>query len=158
LTAEKSLKWKSIVLGWLVASVSGLVISPLLFNLYGLAVPPPLVRGDFTAGLVIVSLASGFLSYLIGGIVAARDAGREGGLHGAMTAVFGLLVGIALALILAVFGVVFVEGVTVPPAGFGLSGRAVLIGALPLILANLFAGYVGGKLGEPPESLTWRTK
>jgi hypothetical protein len=158
LTAENSLKWKSIVLGWLVASVSGLVISPLLYNLYGLAVPPPLVRGDFTAGLVIASLVSGFLAYLVGGIVAARNAGRKGGLHGAMTAVLGLIVGTALALILAVFGVVFVEGVTVPPAGFGLTGRAVLIGALPLFLANLFAGYVGGKLGEPPESLTWRTK
>ena len=140
-------------MGWLVASVSGLAISPLLLNLYGLAAPPPIVRGDFTAGLVIVSLASGFLAYLVGGFVAARNAGRKGGLHGAMTAVFGLMVGIAIALILAVFGVAFVEGVAVPPAGFGLTGRAILIGALPLFLANLFAGYVGGKLGEPPESL-----
>ena len=142
------------MLGWLVASVSGLVISPLLNALYGLAVPPPLVRGDFTADLVVVSLASGFLAYLVGGFVAARNAGRKGGLHGAMTAAFGLMVGITLALILAVFGLAFVEGVTVPPAGFGLTGRAVLIGSLPLFLTNLFAGYVGGKLGEPPESVT----
>lgn len=144
------------MLGWLVASVSGLAISPLLHDLYSIAVSPPIERGDFTAGLVIVSLASGFLAYLVGGFVAARNAGRKGGLHGAMTAVFGLMVGIALALILAVFGVAFVEGVTVPPAGFGLTGRAVLVGSLPLFLASLFAGYVGGKLGEPPESLTWR--
>jgi hypothetical protein len=67
------------------------------------------------------------------------------------------MVGITITLILAVFGLALVEGVTVPPAGFGLTGRAVLIGSLPLFLANLFAGYVGGKLGEPPEPLTWRT-
>ena len=143
-------------MGWLVASVSGVAISPLLHNLYGLAVPPPIERGQFTAGLVIVSLASGFLAYLVGGFVAARNAGRKGGFHGAMTAVFGLVVGIVLTLILAVFGLAFVEGVTVPPAGFGLTGEAVLIGALPLFIANLFAGYVGGKLGEPLEPLTWR--
>jgi hypothetical protein len=158
LSAERSLRWKSIVLGWLVASVSGLAISPLLRTLYGLAVPPPTVRGDFTADLVIVSLASGFLAYVIGGYVAARNAGRKGGMHGAMAAIFGLMVGIILALVLTVFGATFVEGVAVPPAGFGLTGRALLIGALPLFFANLLAGYVGGKLGEPPESLTWRNK
>lgn len=156
MSAEKGFRWKSIVLGWLVAFVSGAAISPLLHNLYGLAVPPPIMRGDFTADLVIVSLTSGFLAYLLGGFVAARNAGRKGGLHGALTAVFGLMVGITLALVLTVFGVTFVEGVAVPPAGFGLTGRAVLIGSLPLFLANLFAGYVGGKLGEPPEPLTWR--
>ena len=150
------MRWKSIALGWLVASVSGLAISPLLQNIYSIAVPPPIERGDFTAGLVIVSLTSGFLAYLLGGFVAARNAGRKGGLHGALAAVLGLMVGIAITLILAVFGLAFVEGVTVPPAGFGLTGRALLIGSLPLFLANLFAGYVGGKLGEPPEPLTWR--
>src|SRR5918999_1203489 len=53
LSAEKSLRWKSIVLGLLVASVSGVAISPLLQNLYGIAVPPSIERGDFTAGLVV---------------------------------------------------------------------------------------------------------
>ena len=62
-------------MGWLVASVSGLAISPLLQNIHSIAVPPPIERGDFTAGLVVVSLTSGFLAYLLGGFVAARNAG-----------------------------------------------------------------------------------
>lgn len=155
-SAGKSLRWKSIVVGWLVAAVMGLVISPLLRNLYGVAAPPPIGRGDFTAGLVIVSLVSGFIAYLVGGYAAARIARRFGGLHGAMTAVFGLVVGLALTLILAASGIVFAEGVAAPPVGFGLAGRAVVIGGLLLFLTNLFGGYVGGKLGEPSELLARR--
>lgn len=152
MSAAKGLSWKSIVVGWLVAAVTGLVVSPLLLSLYGIVAPPPIERGDFTAGLVTVSLVSGFLAYLAGGYVAARTAHRSGGLHGAMAAVFGLAVGIVLTLILTPFGAVFVEGVAAPPVGFGLARQAVMTGGLPLFLVNLFAGYVGGKLGEPSES------
>jgi hypothetical protein len=146
------LRWKSILVGWLVAAVTGLVISPLLRSLYGIAAPPPIGRGEFTAGMVIVSLVSGFLAYLAGGYVAARIARRSGGMHGAMTAVFGLAVGIALTFVLTAFGAVFVEGVAAPPVGFGLARQAVMIGGLPLFLINVFGGYVGGKLGEPVRS------
>jgi hypothetical protein len=144
-------RWKSIVVGWLVAAVIGLVVSPLLRSLYGIAAPPPIERGDFTVGLVIVSLVSGYIAFLAGGYVAARMARRSGGLHGAMAAVFGLAVGIVLTFILAPFGVVFVEGVAAPPVGFGLARQALMIGGVPLFVANIFAGYVGGKLGEPSE-------
>ena len=150
------MRWRSIVVGWVVAAVTGLVISPILRGLYGVAAPPPIERGDFTAGLVIVSLVAGFFAYLVGGYVAARSARRLGGLHGAMTAIFGLAVGVALALALAIFGITFMEGVTAPPAAFGLAGRVLLVAGLPLFLANLFGGYVGGKLGEPPEPLMRR--
>jgi hypothetical protein len=145
------LRWKSIVVGWLVAAVTGLVISPLLRGLYGSAAPPPIERGDFTAGLVIVSLVSGFLAYLAGGYVAAGIARRSGGLHGAMTAVFGLAVGIPLTFALAAFDAVFVEGVAAPPSSFDLNEREALLAGFLLFAANLFAGYVGGKLGELPE-------
>ena len=150
MSAAKSLRWKSIVAGWLVAAVAGVAISTLLRSLYGVVAPPPIVGKNLTAGLVIVSLTAGFLAYLVGGYVAARISRRSGGLHGAMTAVVGLMVGLGLALVLAVFGVTIVEGVAVPPVGFGLAGRALLAGALPLFLSNLFGGYVGGKLGELP--------
>jgi hypothetical protein len=147
----KGLRWKSIVVGWLVAAITGLLVSPLLRSLYGIAAPPPLGRGDFTAGLVTVSLVSGFLAYLVGGYVAARIARRFGGLHGAMIAVFGLVVGIVLTLVLTPFGAIFVEGVAAPPVGFGLARQVVMTGGLPLFLVNVFGGYVGGKLGEPSE-------
>jgi hypothetical protein len=74
---------------------------------------------------------------------------RRRGLNGAMAAVLGLAVGLVLTTVLAAFGVLFSEGVTVPPAGFGFAGAALLAGLL-LFLANLMGGYVGGKLGEPP--------
>jgi hypothetical protein len=136
-------------LGWLVAVAVGAVISPILRLMYGLVVEPPVERGEFTATVVAISLVSGFLAYLVGGYVAGKLAGASGGLNGAMTAVFGLLVGLVLAVVLAAFGVLFSEGVAVPPAGFGLAGAALLSG-LVLFLVNLLGGYVGGKLGEPP--------
>ena len=123
--------------------------------LYGLVVEPPLERGEFTATVVVISLVSGFLAYLVGGYVAGRSARYSGGLNGAMTAVFGLALGLILASILTVFGVIFPEGVAVPPACFGLIGEPLLAGLI-LFLVNLFGGYVGGKLGEPPQSGVWR--
>ncbi len=145
---DKGVRWGSVALGWVAAVLAGVVISPLLRILYGLVVEPPVQRGEFTASVVVISLVSGFLAYLVGGYVAAKSAGRSGGLNGAMTAVFGVILGVVLALILAVFGIVFVEGVAIPPVNFGLAGGALLAG-LVLFLVNLFGGYVGGKLGEP---------
>ncbi len=141
-------RWGAVGLGWVVAVLAGIVISPILRLLYGLFAEPPVERGEFTAAVVVVSLVSGFLAYLIGGYAAARLAGHAGGKHGALTAVFGLIVGIVLAAVLSLFGVLFVEGVAVPPVGFGLAGAALIAGLL-LFLVNLFGGFVGGKLGDP---------
>lgn len=147
----RSLRWKSVVVGWLVAAATGLLVSPLLRGLYGVAVPPPIERSDLTASLVTVSLVSGFIAYMVGGYIAARIARHSGGLHGVMTAIFGLAVGIVLTLVLAPFSVVFVEGVAAPPAGFGLARQAAIISGLLLFFVNVFGGYVGGKFGEPSE-------
>ena len=65
-----------------------------------------------------------------------------------MSAVLGLIVGIILVIIFTLFGIVFAEGVAVPPANFGVTSVALVSGAV-LFLINLFGGYVGGKLGEP---------
>ncbi len=148
-TGGERLRWGAAALGWVVASAVGVMLSPVFRFLYGLASEPPVERGEFTATVVAISLVSGFIAYLLGGYVAGKVAGVSGGLNGAMTAVFGLVVGLALASILAVFGVLFSEGVAVPPAGFGFAGAALLAG-LVLFLVNLMGGYVGGKLGEPP--------
>jgi len=141
-------RWGAVFLGWGVAVFAGLVVSPALRLLYVSFSEPAVERGELTATLVVISLVAGFLSYLIGGYVAARAAGRSGGKHGALTAVVGLVVGLALAAVLGLFGVVFAEGVSLPPVGFGLAGAALFAG-LVLFLTNLFGGFVGGKLGEP---------
>ncbi len=151
----EGVSWRSVALGWVVAVLVGAVVSPTLRTLYGLVVEPPLERGEFTATVVVISLVSGFLAYLVGGYVAGRSARYSGGLNGAMTAVFGLALGLILASVLAVFGVIFPEGVAVPPACFGLIGEALLAGLI-LFFVNLFGGYVGGKLGESPQSGVWR--
>jgi hypothetical protein len=120
----------------------------LLRSLYGLLIGPEAERGSFTAAVAVVSLVSGFLSYLLGGYVAAKVARRSGRRHGVLAALAGLLLGIVLALALAPFQVVFVEGVALPPACFGLEGEGLLAGLI-LFAANLFGGLVGGTIGEP---------
>ena len=145
---HRGIRWGSVILGWLVALVAGVVMS-LFFNaLYGLVAGPPAEGGKVSAGVVVTSLMSGFLAYLSGGFVAGRSAGYSGGLNGAMTAVFGLIVGLVAGAILAIFGATFAQGVAMPPATFGLTGGVLLIG-LVLFLVDLFGGYIGGKLGEP---------
>jgi hypothetical protein len=146
--AGKGIRWGSVALGWLAAAAVGALISLLFSGLYGLVNEPPAESGEITAGVVVISLVSGFLAYLAGGFVAGRSAGYSGGLNGAMTAVFGVVLGLVVGAILAVLGVTFAEGVAMPPANFGLAGGVLLVG-LVLFLVNLFGGYVGGKLGEP---------
>ena len=141
-------QWGAVALGWAVAVVGGIVTSTSLRSLYGLLAGPEVERGSFTAAVVVVSLVAGFLSYLAGGYVAARSARRSGRRHGALAAFAGLSAGIVLALVLTPFGVVFAEGVALPPACFGLEGDALLAG-LALFLTNLFGGFVGGTMGEP---------
>ena len=148
--------WGAVGLGWVIAALAGVVISAIVRLSYGLLAEASTGRGELTAAVVVISLVSGFLAYLIGGYAAARIAGHSGGKHGALTAVFGLVVGIVLAAVLSLFGILFAGGVAAPPAGFGLAGAALLAGLI-LFLANLFGGYVGGKLGEPSDAdLKWR--
>lgn len=138
--------WRAVGLGWIVAVAAGVLMTPLLRFLWGL-VAAPFERGEFTASAVVVALISGFAAYVAGGYVAGRLAGRSGALNGAMTAVFGLIVGVVLGAILAVVGVVFAEGVAVPPVSFGLAGVALAAG-LVLFVLNLLGGYLGGRMAE----------
>lgn len=146
--AENDTRWAAVILGLTVAVFAGIAISSLLRSLYGLLIGPEAERGSFTAAVAVVSLVSGFLAYLLGGYVAARAARRSGRRHGVLAAFAGLLLGLVLALVLAPFQVVFVEGVALPPACFGLEGEGPLAG-LVLFSANLFGGLVGGTIGEP---------
>lgn len=145
-------RWGAVTLGWVLAVLTGIVTGTILRQAYGLLADPPVDGGELTATVVVISVVSGFLSYLIGGYAAASMAGHSGGRHGALTAVFGLILGVILAVVLVFFGTVFAEGlvaVAMPPSSFGPIGAAWTAGTLILFLVNLFAGFVGGKLGEP---------
>ncbi len=71
-------RWEAVGLGWVVAVLAGIVISSILRLIYGFFAEPPIERGEFTAAVVVVSLLSGFLAYLMGGYAAARLAGYAG--------------------------------------------------------------------------------
>jgi len=142
-----------VALGWLVALPAGLLLGPLLRGAYDTLTGFAVTTGKLTSGLVIVSLVSGFLAYLFGGYVAGRFVRRAGGLHGAMTAILGAAIGA----VLSAFGVAVSGGVLVALIGLGFGGVTVS-SAIALFLAYLFGGYVGGKLGEPPEPAVRRTK
>ncbi|QIN78365.1 hypothetical protein GBA65_07330 [Rubrobacter marinus] len=135
-------------IGWTAAVLAGIVISTLLRLLYGLLLGPEVERGSFTAAAVVVSLVAGFLSYLLGGYLAARSARYSGQKHGTLAAFAGLTVGIILTLILTPFEIVFAEGVALPPSCFGLTGDSVSAG-LALFAINVFGALVGGTIGEP---------
>ena len=141
-------RWGAVALGWALAVLVGVVASFVFRYFYGFFSQPRLDPEVVTATSVVTAVVSGFLSYLAGGYAAAKVAGYSGGKHGAMTAVLGLIVGIILVIIFTLFGIVFAEGVAVPPANFGVTSVALVSGAV-LFLINLFGGYVGGKLGEP---------
>ena len=145
-------RWDAVALGWVLAVLTGIVTGTILRQAYGLLADPLVEGGELTATVVVISVVSGFLSYLVGGYAAASMAGHSGGRHGALTAVFGLILGVILAVVLVFFGTVLAEGlaaVAVPPSSFGPIGAAWTAGTLILFLVNLFAGFVGGKLGEP---------
>jgi hypothetical protein len=141
-----SIRWEGVALGWLVAVPMGLLLSLLVRAAYDALTGASVQPGKFTGGLVIVSLVSGFLAYLLGGYVAGKVARQAGGLHGAVTAILG----VATGAILGAFGIAVSGGILVALIGLGL-GEATASTALALLLAYLFGGYVGGKLGEPSE-------
>lgn len=147
-TTGDGIRWTAVALGWATAVLAGVVLSPLLRSLYGFLAGPGAERGSFSVATVVVSLVAGFLSYLLGGFVAARVGLRSGQKHGALAAFVGLSTGVVLALILTPFQVIFPEGVALPPACFGLEADT-LVAGLILFFVNLFGSFVGGTLGEP---------
>lgn len=147
--ASGSIRWGGVGIGALVALLASLLLSPAVRALYGVLTGSR-VTPEF-AGLVTVSLLAGFLAYLLGGYVAGRIARSARGTNGAMTAVLGSVVGAAMGSL----GVAPSGGVWAATMDLGASGLELAIVAV-LFLAELFGGYVGGKLGEPPGSAARR--
>lgn len=140
----RTICWRGVGLGWLVAALIFVAINPLVRGLYDLLAGSPVPLQKLSSGLAVVALVSGFLAYLSGGFVAGRLARSAGGLNGAMTAVVGTLVGAALG----AMGVSASGGIWVSAMSFGPAEFALLVAAM-VFLSDLFGGYIGGKLGEP---------
>jgi hypothetical protein len=104
--ARNDTQWGAVALGWAVAVLAGIVIRTVARQIYVLIAGPPVEGGELTATVVVISVVSGFLSYLVGGYIAARMARHSGGKHGMLTAVFGLISGAILEIVLVLFGVV----------------------------------------------------
>lgn len=143
------LRLKAISLGWIAALLTGAAILPLAKSAYTLLADTTIERGVITRTTVVISMASGFLAYLVGGYVAARASRSSGGINGAATAVLGAILGLGFASVLSPFRVTFFEDLALLPAEFGPTGGTLAATGL-LFCVNLFGGYVGGKLGEPP--------
>lgn len=141
------LRWLSVLVGWQVAFMSGLIVTSALWTFYSAAIGGSTHRGELTAGVVAVCMVSGFVAHLIGGGLAGHLAEGCGGLHGRLTATVGLVAGAILTPTLATYGETFLIGVAAPPASFGLTAVALFCGIL-LFGSNLLGGYFGGKLAE----------
>lgn len=154
---ERGVKWGAMALGWLVAVISTIVIGLIFRSPYALSAGPSVGATEVGAAAILISLITGFLSYLLGGYVAGRSARVSGAVNGAMTAIFGLIIGLILAIILFILALIS-AGVTgsanmiLPnaPVGFGIGGEAFLAG-LVLLAVHIAAGYLGGKLSAPAE-------
>jgi hypothetical protein len=68
------IKWGAVALGWVVAVVAGIVINFILRILFRLFVEFPPDPTELTVGVIVVSLLSGFVAYLIGGVTPAQRA------------------------------------------------------------------------------------
>jgi hypothetical protein len=146
--------WRAVVVGWAVAIAVGIVLN-LLFEAAHLLLfdGEALNAANLTAGVVAISLLSGFLAHFAGGYVAGRRARVSGGLHGTMVAILGFVfvvvaVVVVSAILLATAGIVLVDrGIPFPSVTLGFAGGA-LLASLALLVLNLLGGFFGGKLGE----------
>ena len=70
-------RWGAVALGWVLAVLTGIVTGTILRQAYGLLADPLVEGGELTATVVVISVVSGFLSYLVGGYAAASMAGPQ---------------------------------------------------------------------------------
>ena len=148
------IRWKAVILGWVVAIATGIVLN-LLFEAAHILLfsGDALDAANLTTAVVTISLLSGFLAHFVGGYVAGRRAATDGGLHGVMVAVLGFIfvvvaVIVVTAIVAATAGLVLVErGIPFPSLTLGFAGGA-LLASLALLILNLLGGFFGGVLGE----------
>src|SRR5215218_1853592 len=155
-TAGRGTSWISVVLGWLAALGTALILSGIVGAIVGTifaALGISGATGGASSGGVGV-LVTLLIAFFIGGYAAGRMASRQGVKHGLLVPLLALVVTIVLALIGAAVGANFIDqlgGVTLPgPAGkvaqnVPQQGLTTIL-SVSGILALLFP-FIGGALG-----------
>jgi hypothetical protein len=155
--ADKGTSWVSVVLGWLAALGTGLILSGIVSGIvgaiFGSAGRQGIAEGGTTAlvGLLITLL----LAFLIGGYAAGRMAARSGLKHGLLVPLLALVVTIVLAIIGGALGVSFIDqlsGVTLPQGAQSSVQQAAPQQGLGTILTvsgimALLFPFIGGAIG-----------
>jgi len=155
--ADRGTSWVSVVLGWLAALGTGLILSGIVSGIigaiFGTAGRQGLTEGGATAliGLLITLL----LAFLIGGYAAGRMAARQGLKHGLLVPLLALLVTLVLAIVGGLLGVSFIDqlsGITLPQEAQQSAQQATpqqglgTILTVSGVLALLFP-FIGGAVG-----------
>jgi len=151
---ERSTSWTSVVIGWLSALGTGLILSGIVSGIVaGVAGAGGTTDQAGNVGgiglLITLSIA-----FLVGGYAAGRLAGRGGTKHGLLVALLALIVTFVLLLLSGVVGAALIDnlrGITLPGvpqdvAQQGLNTVFTLYGVLALILPFV-AGAIGGSRG-----------
>ena len=152
---ERGTSWTSVVIGWLSALGTGLILSSIISGLVaGVAGTGGSTDQAGTVGLVGL-LITLFVAFLVGGYTAGRLAGRSGTKHGLLVALLALIVTLILVLLSGIVGAALIDnlrGITLPGvpqdiAQQGLNTVLTLSSVLALILPFI-AGAIGGSRGS----------
>jgi hypothetical protein len=155
--ADRGTSWVSVVLGWLAALGTALILSGIVGTIVGAIFAALGISGGATGGAIsglVGVLLTLLIAFFIGGYAAGRMASRQGVKHGLLVPLLALVVTIVLALIGAAVGASFIDqlsGVTLPgPAGKAAQnvpqeGLGTIL-SVSGILAFLFP-FIGGGLG-----------
>lgn len=151
---ERSTSWTSVVIGWLSALGTGLIlsgfVSALVAGVAGAGGSTAQAGNVGGVGLLVTL----FVAFLVGGYAAGRLAGRSGTKHGLLVALLATVVTLVLVLLSGVLGAALINnlrGITLPGvpqdvAQQGLNTVFTLYSVLALILPFV-AGAVGGSRG-----------
>ena len=153
---DRGTSWLSVVLGWLAALGSLLILSGIVSGIvgaiFGAAGSQALLSGGATAlvGLLITLL----LAFLIGGYAAGRMAARSGLKHGLFVPLLNLLVVIILAIVGALLGASFIDqlgGIALPQQAQQQApqniGTILSVSGVLALLFPFVGGAIGGALG-----------
>jgi len=155
--AERGTSWISVVLGWLAALGTALILSGIVGAIVGTIFAALGISGGATGGAIsglVGVLVTLLIAFFIGGYAAGRIASRQGVKHGLLVPLLALVVTIVLALIGAAVGASFIDqlsGVTLPGPASKAAQQVPQLGLGAIlsasgILALLFP-FIGGALG-----------
>ena len=150
--------WISVILGWICALGSGLILGGIVGAIVG-GIVVALGLGASGGGIsgIVGTVITLLLAFFIGGYAAGRMASRSGAKHGLFVALLALVLAVIVAVSGGVLGATFADALAgaVPPgltqaiptkAPQGL-GTATIVGAVLVLLAPFVGGALGGMKG-----------